>query len=66
MRILDPDKTWIQNKTQAGQGSDSTLVEKAGDAQSNIKAGSTTSADTTSAGNASGQIDQSNGFGGQR
>jgi len=55
----------VQNKIQSGQGSDSTLVQKAGGAQDNIKAGSTTGSDTTSAGNASGLIDNSNGVAGR-
>jgi len=48
--MTDPNKSWTQNKVEAGMGS-------GGPNDSTIRAGSTTSADTVSAGEASGKIE---------
>ncbi|KAK5116583.1 hypothetical protein LTR85_009208 [Meristemomyces frigidus] len=48
----DPNKSWVQNKKEAGMGSDSRMVE--GENAHHIHAGSTTSANTKGSGEASG------------
>lgn len=44
--FADPSKSWVQNKREAGMGSDSRMVE--GENAQHIHAGSTTSPDTKS------------------
>ncbi|KAK4544591.1 hypothetical protein LTR36_004163 [Oleoguttula mirabilis] len=48
----DPNKSWVQNKKEAGMGADSRMVE--GENARHIHAGSTTSPDTKGAAEASG------------